>query len=100
MVHIHLHAGDIFLREGHTGIIVSVSGNSFTTVEGNTGGTSNCRNCGEVIHGALQAVIMIMCLIRNTPISQTEHHLPEVWKAICIRKNSYGGEKRTYSCME
>ena len=30
------HAGDIFLREGHTGIIVSVSGNSFTTVEGNT----------------------------------------------------------------
>ena len=31
--------GDIFLREGHTGIIVSVSGNQFTTVEGNTGGT-------------------------------------------------------------
>lgn len=31
-------SGDIFLRDGHTGIIVSVSGNSFTTVEGNTGG--------------------------------------------------------------
>lgn len=41
------HAGDIFLREGHTGIIVSVSGNSFTTVEGNTGGTSNCRTVGS-----------------------------------------------------
>ena len=40
-------AGDIFLREGHTGIIVSVSGNSFTTVEGNTGGTSNCRTVGS-----------------------------------------------------
>lgn len=31
--------GDIFLRPGHTGIIVSVSGNEFTTVEGNTGGS-------------------------------------------------------------
>ena len=41
------HAGDIFLREGHTGIIVSVSGNSFTTVEGNTGGTSNCSAVGS-----------------------------------------------------
>lgn len=30
--------GDIFLRDGHTGIIVSVSGNELTTVEGNTGG--------------------------------------------------------------
>ena len=40
-------AGDIFLREGHTGIIVSVSGNQFTTVEGNTGGTSNCRTVGS-----------------------------------------------------
>lgn len=39
--------GDIFLREGHTGIIVSVSGNQFTTVEGNTGGTSNCRTVGS-----------------------------------------------------
>lgn len=40
-------AGDIFLREGHTGIIVSVSGSQFTTVEGNTGGTSNCRTVGS-----------------------------------------------------
>lgn len=31
--------GDIFLRDGHTGIIVSVDGNKFTTVEGNTGGS-------------------------------------------------------------
>jgi hypothetical protein len=32
--------GDIFFRSGdHTGIIVSVSGSQFTTVEGNTGGT-------------------------------------------------------------
>ena len=31
--------GDIFFRSGdHTGIIVSVSGGSFTTIEGNTGG--------------------------------------------------------------
>nr|DAH06887.1 MAG TPA: 43 kDa tail protein [Caudoviricetes sp.] len=40
-------AGDIFLREGHTGIIISVSGNQFTTIEGNTGGTSNCRTVGS-----------------------------------------------------
>lgn len=40
-------AGDIFLREGHTGIIVSVSGSQFTTVEGNIGGTSNCRTVGS-----------------------------------------------------
>lgn len=39
--------GDIFLREGHTGIIISVSGNQFTTVEGNTGGTENCRTVGS-----------------------------------------------------
>lgn len=39
--------GDIFLREGHTGIIVSVSGSQFTTVEGNTGGTVNCRTVGS-----------------------------------------------------
>ena len=39
--------GDIFLREGHTGIIVSVSGSQFTTVEGNTGGTENCRTVGS-----------------------------------------------------
>lgn len=39
--------GDIFLREGHTGIIVSVGGSEFTTVEGNTGGTSNCRTVGS-----------------------------------------------------
>ena len=39
--------GDIFLREGHTGIIVSVSGSQFTTVEGNTGGSSNCRTVGS-----------------------------------------------------
>lgn len=39
--------GDIFLREGHTGIIVSVSAGSFTTVEGNTGGVSNCRTVGS-----------------------------------------------------
>lgn len=42
-----LQPGDIFLREGHTGIIVSVSGNQFTTVEGNTGGTENCRTVGS-----------------------------------------------------
>lgn len=41
--------GDIFLREGHTGIIVSVKGNKFTTVEGNTGGTTNCRTVGSHI---------------------------------------------------
>lgn len=35
--------GDIFLREGHTGIIVSVAGNEFTTVEGNTGGSGSGR---------------------------------------------------------
>lgn len=34
------HPGDIFFRNGdHTGIIVSVSGSEFTTIEGNTGGT-------------------------------------------------------------
>ena len=42
-----LQPGDIFLREGHTGIIVSVSGNQFTTVEENTGGTENCRTVGS-----------------------------------------------------
>lgn len=38
--------GDIFFREGHTGIITSVAGSSFTTVEGNTGGTANNRTVG------------------------------------------------------
>lgn len=38
-------AGDIMFRgEGeHTGIVVSVSDSSFSTIEGNTGGTTGCR---------------------------------------------------------
>ena len=39
--------GDIFLSEAHTGYIVSVNGNQFTTVEGNIGGTENCRTVGS-----------------------------------------------------
>ncbi len=78
------------MREGHTGIIVSVSGNQFTTVEGNTGGTENCRTVGSHTW-TFPVVIMNMCLIRIIRIKYRAmvHILPMELKAICTQENSY-----------